>query len=117
VSLLVCNLLIVITSLYRLLRTPPTLVEVGKSPIIPALSSTRENNSGSSSGDENDGTSGTGGSKGNVSGNGRGRRGSEKGNDDTGTGTGSNYPRTATPPSTGTVIEFTEIYESDLSFT
>ncbi|KAF8806884.1 hypothetical protein BYT27DRAFT_7167117 [Phlegmacium glaucopus] len=42
VSLLACNMLIVITSLYRFLRTrleTPKIVEVGKSPVIPDLPS------------------------------------------------------------------------------
>jgi hypothetical protein len=104
VSLLVCNLLIVITSLYRLLRTPPTLVEIGKSPIIPNLS-TLENSGSESSSDD---TSGAGGSdEGSVSGTGGGGSGN---NDDTGS-----YPKTASP-STSTVIELTELYESDFSF-
>ena len=104
VSLLVCNLLIVITSLYRLLRTPPAVVEVGKSPIIPTLS-----NQGSSGSDPpvND-TSGTGGSE---------RATAEVNMSETGGGSGRNdtasgsYPKTATPSTSG--IELTELYESD----
>ena len=102
---MVCNLLIVITSIYRVLRTPPQLVEVGKSPIIPNLST--QENSGSEL------PSGTGGSEramareGNVS---QTRGGGGSGNNDTGS-----YPRTATS-SSSTGIELTEIYESDLEF-
>ena len=107
-SLLVCNLLIVITSLYRLLRTPPTLVEVGKSPIIPNLSALENSRSEPSSND----TSGTGGSERTTTsrGNASETGGGGSGNNDTGS-----YPKTATP-STSTVIELTELYESDLSF-
>ena len=104
---MVCNLLIVVTSLYRLLRTPPTLVEVGKSPIIPTLENSE---SGPSS---NDSTSGTGGSERTTTSEGKASEiggGEGSGNNDTGS-----YPKTATP-STSTVIELTELYESDLSF-
>ena len=105
-SLLVCNLLIVITSIYRVLRTPPQLVEVGKSPIIPSLS-TQEN---SESEPRSNNASGTGGREratveGNVSENGGGSRINDT----------SSYPRTAASL-TSTRIELTEIYESDLSF-
>ena len=105
-SLLVCNLLIVITSLYRLLRTPPTLVEIGKSPIIPSLS-TQENSESESSSNGTRRSERATASEGNVSENG-GRGGG--GNNDIGS-----YPKTATS-STSTRIELTEIYESDLSF-
>ena len=104
-SLLVCNLLIVITSLYRILRTPPTLVEIGKSPIIPSLSTLE--NSESKSPSSND-TSTKEGREGNVSAETGGGSGN---NNDTGS-----YPRTATAASTSTRIELTELYESDLSF-
>ena len=106
---MVCNLLIVITSLYRLLRTPPTLVEVGKSPIIPTLENSE---SGPSSNDTSE--SGTGGSERTTTSEGKasetGGGGEGSGNKDSGS-----YPKTATP-STSTVIELTELYESDLSF-
>ena len=103
-SLLVCNLLIVITSLYRLFRTPPRIVEVGKSPIIPNLE-----DSGSELPSNN--CSDTGGSEGatadvNVSET-EGRRGDGRSTD-----IGS-YPIAATP---STTIELTELFESDLSF-
>ena len=105
-SLLVCNLLIVITSLYRFLRTPPRVVEAGKSPIIPNLGS-----SGSEPSTSND-TPGTGeseraaeeeeGSNMSETG-GRGGRSNDAG-------------KTATPSSTTSGIELTELYESEFSF-
>ena len=109
-SLLVCNLLIVITSLYRLLRTAPVVVEVGKSPIIPNISSPE--NSGSedpTSSDTSERERAT--AEGSVSGIRRGGGG----NDDTGSGS---YPRMIATSSTSTTdgIELTELYESDLSF-
>ena len=104
-SLLVCNMLIVITSFYRLLRTPPRVVEVGKSPIIPNLSNL--GNSGSEPPSDN--ASGTGGSE---------RPTSESNMSGTGGGSGSN-PNTATPSTSSTSthgIELTELFESDFSF-
>lgn len=109
-SLLVCNLLIVITSLYRLLRTPPRVVEIGKSPIIPNLSTQENSGSEHFSNDTPGRERAT--AEGNVSetGGGGGREGHGSGSNDTGS-----YPQTATP-STSTGIELTELYESDLSF-
>ena len=79
-------------------------MEIGKSPIIPSLS-TLENSESESPSSNN--TSSKEGREGNVSAEIGG--GSENNND-----TGS-YPRTAAS-STSTRIELTELYESDLSF-
>ena len=112
-SLLVCNLLIVVTSLYRLLRTPPPVVEIGKSPIIPNLSTRKA----SGSEPPNIGTSGTGGRERATT-----REDDESETGRGGHGSGSNdigidsYPKTATPSTSSTGIELTELYESDLSF-
>lgn len=119
-SLLVCNLLIVITSIYRLLRTPPRLVEVGKSPIIPNISS--QENSDSEPPSNNDTSRSErataeeeeGRNVSDETGGGGRRRGGggTSGNNSNDTGS---YPKTATPSSTEG-IELTEIYESDFSF-
>ena len=106
-SLLVCNLLIVITSLYRLLRTPPRLVEVGKSPVIPNISSQENSESESPSNDTSGRERAT--EEGSISETGGG---GTSGNNDI-----DSYPKTATPStSTNDGIELTEIYESDFSF-
>ena len=109
-SLLVCNMLIVITSLYRLLRTPPILVEVGKSPIIPNISSSQENSeSEPPSNDTSRRERAT--AEGSVSETDSG--GGREGNNDT---QASSYPKTATSSTSTDGIELTEIYESDFSF-
>ena len=83
-------------------------MEIGKSPIIPSLSTLE--NSESESPSSND-TSSKEGREGNVSAETGGGRGSgNTGKNDTGS-----YPRTAAS-STSTRIELTELYESDLSF-
>jgi len=104
-SLLVCNLLIVITSLYRFLRTPSRIVEIGKSP--PNLPS--QGNSGlvEPGSDASNDTSGT-----------RRERTTTEGNVSENSGFTS-FPVLGSDagksPSTTTGIELTELFGSDFS--
>jgi len=96
VSLLTCNLLIVVTSLYRLLRTQPKVVEVGKAPVVPSISDPVNSRSErtikpTSSSEERVATTG------NVSENSRSG--------------GRITSRTGTPTSSN--VEFTELFDSD----
>lgn len=108
-SLLSCNLLIVITSLYRLLRTPSGTIEIGKSPVIPNLPT----NQGAS------GLEHSGATINDPSETGRSERAMAEGNmlsSSSGTGDAGSHPRTS-PPSTATTssIELTELFASDFS--
>ena len=100
-SLLVCNMLIVITSLYRLLRAPPRVVEVGKSPIVPNLS--------------NQGNPGSEPLSNDTSRAGRSERATESNVSEMRSNDAGSYPKTATPSTSGGIV-LTELYESDLSF-
>jgi hypothetical protein len=113
VSLLVCNLLIVITSLYRFLRTPPRIIEIGKSPVISNLPNQENDGLESSGAPSNDDTSDPRErervtAESNVS------MTSSRG----GTGSSNTGSRLKTLPSTSTSgIELTELFESDFSMT
>jgi len=106
-SLLVCNLLIVITSLYRFLRTPSRIVEIGKSPVIQVPNLPTQGNSGSvepgSDAASND-TSDT-----------RRERTTTEGNVSENSGSPVPGSDAGKLPSTTTGIELTELFESDFS--
>jgi hypothetical protein len=100
-QILVCNLLIVITSLYRLLRTPSGIVEISKPPVNP------DPHQGNSPGLE----SGSGAPTGNdgVSDTGRRESATREGNVSENSG-----PPTKTSSSTS-ALQLTELYDSDFS--
>lgn len=107
-SLLVCNLLIVITSLYRFLRTPTRIIEIGKTPVIPNLPN-QENDglepSGAPSNDDNSDTSTR-------------ERGRVTAESNVSENSGSSFLMNSSGGGTGssnTGIELTEVLESDFS--
>jgi hypothetical protein len=115
VSLLVCNLLIVITSLYRFLRTPPRIIEIGKPPVISSLNLPSQENDGlePSGAPSNDDTSDPR-ERGRVTAESNVSMTSSGG----GTGSSNTGSRLKTLPSTSTSgIELTELFESDFSMT